>query len=441
MRKFIFLIPFLIVVGSVGCGRFSVKRGFHQAKSMVDRFFGTDKVNYQRLSWKKGDYFPSYIYSYFPSAKQFVAKFPDKKTASSSVRLIEVKKLDPFPKTYHESNLSWSENGSFLSYEILTKAHRKIMVKNLVGGYIREIFVTQRGDSKEDVFSELFEPATSYNSYLSWSSDERYFAFMSNGGTGNYNIYVGGVNKKDRKITNHAAKDGYADWNKESNEIVFVSGRTGKGDLYLTDPDGAGKKRITFSDQNDLFPKWSPDGEVIVYASGTSTNHDIFVLAKNGGFIKPIRIVSLQSDELRPTFSPNGKYISFYSNAGSQPWSSRWNILVLDISNIIWREEMPSQLDLEPKLVAENVVLDLNSGPAWTPDSKKIIYVQKSSKEFNPIYLTNIFTLKRYHLATNTKMNHDVMCSNSGIISFRAQVNSWDKVFLALTNQSIMLQK
>jgi len=32
---------------------------------------------------------------------------------------------------------------------------------------------------------------------------------------------------------------------------------------------------------------------------------------------------------------------------------------------------------------------------------------------------------------TGTKMNHDVTCSSSGVIAFRAQVDQWDQVYLA----------
>ena len=40
-----------------------------------------------------------------------------------------------------------------------------------------------------------------------------------------------------------------------------------------------------------------------------------------------------------------------------------------------------------------------------------------------------------------TKMNRDVVISKYGVLSFRAQDGVWDRVFVALTNQGIQLQK
>ena len=41
-------------------------------------------------------------------------------------------------------------------------------------------------------------------------------------------------------------------------------------------------------------------------------------------------------------------------------------------------------------VVARNVVIDLNTGPAWSPDSRKIFYVKKDPKSFNQ-FMDTIF--------------------------------------------------
>jgi len=37
-------------------------------------------------------------------------------------------------------------------------------------------------------------------------------------------------------------------------------------------------------------------------------------------------------------------------------------------------------------------------------------------------------------------MNRDILMSTLGVLSFRAQVGVWDRVFVALTNQGLQLQ-
>jgi Tol biopolymer transport system component len=57
----------------------------------------------------------------------------------------------------------------------------------------------------------------------------------------------------------------------DGRRIAFVSSAAdGKGDIWLINPDGSGKERLTdLPETYDYFPSWSPDGRYIVFASGT----------------------------------------------------------------------------------------------------------------------------------------------------------------------------
>src|SRR5207245_2438806 len=85
-------------------------------------------------------------------------------------------------------------------------------------------------------------------------------AFTSNGGIGNYDLYVHELGGKTTRLTNHKEKDGQADWSPVADQLVFVSGRTGKGDLYLLDVASRGVTRLTWGTSPFLYPVWSPDG-------------------------------------------------------------------------------------------------------------------------------------------------------------------------------------
>lgn len=57
----------------------------------------------------------------------------------------------------------------------------------------------------------------------------------------------------------------------DGRRIAFVSSAAdGKGDIWLINPDGSGKQRLTdLPETFDYYPSWSPDGRFIVFASGT----------------------------------------------------------------------------------------------------------------------------------------------------------------------------
>ncbi len=58
-------------------------------------------------------------------------------------------------------------------------------------------------------------------------------------------------------------------------KLAYVSGRAdGKGDIWMMDPSGEGKTRLTFRDETyDYFPSWSPDGRFVVFNSSRQHDH------------------------------------------------------------------------------------------------------------------------------------------------------------------------
>lgn len=398
---------------------------------------------------KDGAYFPPFIKRFFAGSAVFEQKYPRATDARRDVQMVEVKKLTPGNESINEANLSWSADGVYLGFELIGQENRRILLKDLMGDFARELMVLPpaRTASFMEGVSNNWSSTMSYNAGLRWSRDSNQFAFVSNGGVGEFNIYVGDVKGGERTVASSRAKNGYASWNPSGNEIAFVSARRGTAKIYVVETDEKKVFQVSDSPEPDLFPEWFPDGSRIVYSSGDSRNHDVAMTKRIGSgsgakWSRPFRITRSDSDELRPTVSPDGRYIAFYSSVqqtdeDSFVGNTVWNIHVLpaDLTSL-----PVSDSELQKYTVARDVVVDLNTGPAWSPDSRKVIYVKRDPNLFNPIYAYDLFEGRTYFFKTNTRMNRDIMMSKLGVLSFRAQVGSWDKVFVALTNQGVQLQ-
>ncbi len=99
----------------------------------------------------------------------------------------------------------------------------------------------------------------------------------------------------------------------DGGKIAFVSDRTGGWEIYVSDAQGGQVVQLTsFGSVVADGVRWSPDGRELVFAVLEGTNRDIYTVSADGGITK--RITREVSDEGRPSYSMNGKWIYFRSN-------------------------------------------------------------------------------------------------------------------------------
>ncbi len=99
----------------------------------------------------------------------------------------------------------------------------------------------------------------------------------------------------------------------DGSKIAFVSDRTGGWEIFVSDAQGGQVAQLTsFGSVVADGVRWSPDGGEIVFAVLEGTNRDIYTVPADGGITK--RITTEVSDEGRPSYSMDGKWIYFRSN-------------------------------------------------------------------------------------------------------------------------------
>jgi dipeptidyl aminopeptidase/acylaminoacyl peptidase len=200
------------------------------------------------------------------------------------------------------------------------------------------------------------------------------------------------------------------------------------GKLFLRDLTTGLERPLTGGDKVDLFPAWSPDSRSIAYTSGDNDNHDVFVVPDVAApAVAPRQLTTWKFDDLRPAFSPDGALVAFYSNYSPTNQEKEWSIVAVPADG-----SGPTKGAALAKLAAGvNVVKDPEVGPAWLPWGRALVYARDQKAEWNPIYAVDTETGEELRIETPTRMNHDLSCARNGLLAFRAQVASWDDIFVA----------
>src|SRR5712671_6483798 len=122
-----------------------------------------------------------------------------------------VRPLVPIARGRNDSNPVWSPSGDMVALERSRGDNKEIAIVRANGDIvqtIRQQSPAAPGQSRF-FFPEVVEE-TSYNSGISWSPEGKRFVFMSNGGEGNYDLYLREPDSRITRITTHKEKDGRA---------------------------------------------------------------------------------------------------------------------------------------------------------------------------------------------------------------------------------------
>ena len=162
-------------------------------------------------------------------------------------------------------------------------------------------------------------------------------------------------------------------------EILFVSTRDGKSEIYVMNDDGSQVRRLTNDPLYNTSPRWSPDGRTIAFdidlhsaGAGKRQQYDLFIMNADGSNQR--NLTQHPALDIKPSWSPDGHRLAFVSTRTR----NIWEIYMMDIAS-----------GKVEQLTDSTKVDGYATSPSWSPDGKHIAYELAMAGKGRDIYIMN----------------------------------------------------
>lgn len=149
--------------------------------------------------------------------------------------------------------------------------------------------------------------------------------------------------------------------------IAFNSRMGGNSDIYMIDTNGENLTQLTDTPDHDFYPSWSPDGTKIIYQTYDGNDQELAIV--NVATKEVFQLTDNDCNDWGPVWSLEG-WIVFYSDCNSER-----NIYKI-------RENGISRTQLTFASGSNSFF------PSWSPNGKKITYSSNSTGKYH-IYSMN----------------------------------------------------
>ena len=139
----------------------------------------------------------------------------------------------------------------------------------------------------------------------SWSPDASKVVFMSDR-SGGFDVYSSSVDGSSQQRLTNTGTSWFPVFSPDGSKLAFHVGR----DVHVMSAAGGPLQRLTTDPENGMYPSWSPDAKQLVFMSWRGGRTEIYVMNADGSAQR--RIISMPAgDAIDPRWSPDGKQIVF----------------------------------------------------------------------------------------------------------------------------------
>jgi TolB protein len=162
----------------------------------------------------------------------------------------------------------------------------------------------------------------------------------------------------------NASMNAASDFTPDNKHLLIYSTATGGyAQIFVTNLDGSGLKRISFSRSIDFEPKVNPKtGADIVFGSDRGGLPQLYRMSMDGSDV--VRLTNGEGEAVNPSWNPDGQHIAFAWTRGYDP--GNFNIFVMDVAS----REVVQLTHGEGR----------NENPSWAPDGTHLVYSSKRGR-------------------------------------------------------------